>query len=352
MKKRVSVLTAVLLLCVSVFSQGVMAIELPDPSELEKLASEAVSGIAEAAGGVGDTVADAAGQAKEAAADIAGHVSDKVTGAADQVSDIASGFAESAGEVLSGWGRAAGETADSVKEKLADAGVKVKTSAQELGSATEQRALELTKQAGETADDAIETLSEAGDFVVDKTGHVIDLADVAADYVSSEAAEALQELQKNGPLFMSLAEAAVSGMDLSKENGWEAARSAVDAAVKKAYEEGLIDREKVSGETVRIVTDVVFGALMYGYQYKNEQITLDEYVSSMSEVLIREGLPAGVGLLVSVLPIGQIPYAEVMAKEATYYLIAKAYGDKPGDEIEAEEEYLLEEAETEAITDR
>ena len=53
-------------------------------------------------------------------------------------------------------------------------------------------------------------------------------------------------------------------------------------------------------------------------------------------------MPAGVGFVVSLLPISKIPHAESMAKKATYYLIAKAYGDKPGDEIEAEEELLIE----------
>ena len=48
MKKRVSAILATLLICTSVFSQEVMAFELPDPSELGKLASEAASGIADA----------------------------------------------------------------------------------------------------------------------------------------------------------------------------------------------------------------------------------------------------------------------------------------------------------------
>ena len=177
---------------------------------------------------------------------------------------------------------------------------------------------------------------------MDRAGHVIDLAAAAADYVSSEAAEALQVLQRYGTLLMNLAEAAVSGIDLSKEESWEEAKAAVDAAVDKAFDEGIIDREKVSEEAIQIATRIVFGALMYGYQYKNEQITLGDYVSAMSEVLIREGLPTGVGFLVSILPINKIPHAESLAKEATICLISKAYGDEPGNEIEAEEEALLE----------
>ena len=348
MKRRVSAILAALLLSASVFSQEVMAFEFPDPSELGKLASEAASGIADAAESAGSAIADAAGtagsaiadaadQAGEAASDIAGKAGDAVTGATDQLSDLAAGFGESAGEILSGWGEEAGKTADSVKQKLSDAGVKVSTSAEELGNATAKKASELAEKAGKTADDAIEIVSGAGDFVVDKAGHVVDLASAAADHVSSGAADALQVLQENGALLMTLAESAVSMIDLSKEESWEQARAAVDAAVRKAFNDGLIDREMISEETVRIITSVVFGALMYGYQYKNEQISLGEYVSSMSEVLIREGLPAGVGYLVSVLPIGKIPQAESMAKEATYYLISKAYGDKSGEEIEAEE---------------
>lgn len=276
MKKRVSAILATLLICTSVFSQEVMAFELPDPSELGKLASEAASGIADAAGTAGGAIADAAGTAGGAIADAAG-----------------------------------------------------------------------------TADDAIGAVTDAGGFVVDRAGHVIDLAAVAADYVSSEATEALQVLQRYGTLLMNLAEAAVSGIDLSKEESWEEAKAAVDAAVDKAFDEGIIDREKVSEEAIQIATRIVFGALMYGYQYKNEQITLGDYVSAMSEVLIREGLPTGVGFLVSILPINKIPHAESLAKEATIYLISKAYGDEPGNEIEAEEEALLEAvSETEEMTEK
>ena len=74
---------------------------------------------------------------------------------------------------------------------------------------------------------------------MDRAGHVIDLAAAAADYVSSEAAEALQVLQRYGTLLMNLAEAAVSGIDLSKEESWEEAKAAVDAAVDKAFDEGI-----------------------------------------------------------------------------------------------------------------
>ena len=328
MKKRMATLMAVFLFCISVLSQEAMAVELPDLGELAK---EAASKIAEAAGQAGGFVSD-----------VVGNAADMAAGAAGQAGDIASGFASRAGEVLSGWGEQAGKTADSVKEKLSDAGVTLQISAEKLGNATAQKASELTEKAGKTTDEAIEAVSGAGGFVVDRIGHVIDLAAAAGENVSSEASEAFRVLKQYGTLLMRLAEYAISEIDLSKPENWTKARTAVDAAVHKAFEEGLIDRETVSEETMRIITSIVFGALMYGYQYHNGQITTREYAALLSEVLIREGLPAGVGFVVSLLPISKIPHAESMAKKATYYLIAKAYGDKPGDEIEAEEELLIE----------
>ena len=318
MKKRMATLMAVLLFCISVLSQEALAIELPDPGELADAAAAAI-------------------------ADAAGNAADMASGAAGQVSDIVSGFASQAGEILSDWGKQAGKTADSVKEKLSDAGVTVKISAEKLGDATAQKASELTEKAGKTVDEAIEAVSGAQDYVMDQAGHVIDLAAAAGEHVSSEASETLQVLNRYGSLLMKLAEDAVAGMDLSKPESWEAARAVVDAAVHKAYVEGLIDRETVREETMQIVTRIVFGALMYGYQYQDGQITMRDFVSSLSEVLIREGLPAGVGFLVSLLPVSKIPNAESMAKKVTYYLIAKAYEDKSGDEIQAEEDALIEE---------
>lgn len=317
MKKRVSRIAAAVLLCVSVLSQEACAIEFPD---LGELAEEAVSGIADAAGDAGDVISDLTGQA----------------------GDIVSGFPSQAGEVLSDWGRHAGETADSVKEKLSDAGVKVITSAEQLGNATAGKASELTKQAGKAADDAINAVSGAADYVLDQAGHVVDLVAAGAGHVSSAAAEAFQVLQESGSLLMETAQEAVAGIDLSKPESWDKAKEKVVEAIESALVSGLLKHGNISGETVKIVTNIVFGAMMYGYQYSNGQITLGEYVSGMSEVLIRNGLPAGVGFVVELLPI-PVPNAGSMAKEATYYLISKAYGDEPGDKIEAEEEALLEE---------
>ena len=337
MKKRVSTFTAAVLLCSLVLSQTAMAIELPDPG---RLAEEILAGITDAAESAGNAISDAAQTAGGAASDMAGNVGDAVSEAAGQVEDIASGFASQTGEVLSDWGRQAGETADSVKEKLSDAGATVKISAEKLGDATAEKASELIGKAGKTADDAINAVSDGVDYVVDQAGHVVDLAALGAEHASSAASDAFQVLKDSGSLLMEIAQEAAAGLDLSKPKIWDTVKTKVEKAIDRAYESGLLRSKVISRETMRAVTNIVFGAMMYGYRYSNGEITLGEYVSGMSEVLIRNGLPTGVGYLVSLLPIA-VPNADKMAKQATYYLISKAYGDGPGEEIEAEEEAML-----------
>ena len=272
MRKMISGFMAALLLASSMFSADVMALELPD---LGELASEAASDISDAA-------------------------------------------------------QKAGETAEHVKEKLTEAGVKIKVSAGQLGEATAQKASELTEKAGKNVDDAVGAVSDAADYVLDQAGNVIDLASSGADEVSTSAKEALEALRKYGSLFMKLARAAVSGMDLSDPESWEPAKDKVEKAIRSAYQLGLIDEDTVSKETMGIVVDIVFETMIYGYQYSQEEITLGELVAKESELLIREGLPVGVGYLVSLLPVN-IPNADRLAKEAVYFLIAAAYGEEPVD---------------------
>ena len=359
MKKKLSKPLVTAMLLSALISQNAMAIKLPD---IGKMASEAASGISEAAGQAGEAISDTAKQAGKTISDVAGDAGEMVSEAAgqagkvlsdgaqgaasgisefaSQAGEIASGFASQAGGVISEWGSHAGETADTLKQDLSDAGVKLKVSAQQLGNATVEKASGLTDKAGKTADDAIRAASGAADYVVDQAGHVVDLAAVGAGYVSSAAGEAFRILQDKGEVLMKIAEDAVADIDLSEPENWDEARVAVDAAIEKAYEYEILDKSKTDEETVRVVTSIIFGTMMYGYQYSNGLITLGEYTRYMSEMLIREGLPTGVGFIVAMLPI-KAPYAESLAKDATYYLISVAYGDKSGEEIEAEEEALL-----------
>ena len=92
---------------------------------------------------------------------------------------------------------------------------------------------------------------------------------------------------------------------------------------------------KLDEKTVRIVTDVIFGTMMYTYQYSNGLITLSEYAGSMSEIISKEGLPAGVGFIADLF-IGSIPNSGDIAKEVTYYLISKAFENNTTEGTEPE----------------
>lgn len=344
MKKKIAVILSLSILISNYSAYYTYA--FPSLPNIGDMASEAAS-----------SISDAAGKAKEKASDIAGKAGDSVSGAmekagefasekAEQASRLASAAAASAGEMTSGfvsqageltseWAEWAGNTTDEIKQKLADAGIDLQVKASQLGNMTVDKVAELKITAGNTADSAMKAVSDASDYVVDQAGHVVDLASTGASYISGAAAQAYVILSEKGDTLMQIAQNAVTEIDLSDENSWDDARTVVDAAIEKAYEEGVLG-QNVDIEVVFIVTSVVFGTLMYGYQYSNGQITLGEYAGSMSEIIIREGLPTGVGFVVSVLPL-KIPHADSLAKDATVYLIAIAYGDKDGEKIEAEE---------------
>lgn len=240
--------------------------------DLGELFSEAAEGIADAAGKAGDTLSGAAGSA----------------------GDVFSGAVQKAEEVLS----------------------------------------EAAEKAGETLNNAIDTVKGAGGLVVDQAGHVVDMAAEGAGYVSESASDALEVLKKQGAALMDIAQKAVSLIDLSDQKNWETAKKIVTAAIKNANNSGLLG-VKLDEKTVRIVTDVIFGTMMYTYQYSNGLITLSEYADSMSEIILKEGLPAGVGFIADLF-IGSIPNSGDIAKEVTYYLISKAFENNTTEGTEPE----------------
>ena len=77
-------------------------------------------------------------------------------------------------------------------------------------------------------------------------------------------------------------------------------------------------------ETLRIIEDIVFGTTVYGYQYSHGIISLPEYTAIMSEIILKAGLPTGVGYIASLLP---VPGGKYIAKEATAFLIQVAFGE-------------------------
>ncbi|MBQ8305359.1 MAG: hypothetical protein IJX90_03980 [Blautia sp.] len=378
MKKKecVLLLTVVLLASTSVHQ----VIAMPDLSGLIEAASETVAGVSataesakeavtSAAGDAGEVISGAASQAGETISNVAGQAGEALTNAAGQtgelilntaeqagelasgaakkigdtavvaitqVQDISSGFASKAEDVISVWAENAGNTADNIKKMASEAGVTIQENATDLGTLTMEEVSKLTKTAGGFADKTISTVSSASDLVIDQAGHVINLAAVGMGQVTKSAEEAVEVLKQHGATLVEIANEAVAEIDLDDENNWEIAREKVDYAIEKAVNAGVIGR-KLDMDTVHCVTRIVFGAMMYGHQYSSGRITLGKFATSMSEVLIREGLPTGVGFVVNRL----FPEASGMAKDAVYYFIAVAYGDKSGDEIQQEEEALL-----------
>ncbi len=376
--------TVAMLLTVSIMTQNVYAgIKLPDLGELASEAAEAVSGAVEAASGavnqagsvlsdagksVSETVSGAVGEADkvlpdsekslgervseavdwagEVLTDVKKHVGKSVSEASDKAGEVTGGFQAQADEFLSEWIKNARETADRVKESLKDAGIKIQDAAAQLGAATADKAAELTGKAGEAADDAIDAVKEARDLVVDKAGHVVDLASAGAGYVSDSASKTFQYLRENGEKLIQIGRYAVSSFDLSDPENLEQAKAAVNLAIEIAYMTGELNGA-VDRQTLHTVTNILFRTLTYLSQYKEEKITLGKFTRLMSDMIIKEGLPTGVGFVVGLFD-GSLPISKEVAKQVTYYLISKAYEDKDGAEIESEEASLFA-AETEAF---
>lgn len=178
------------------------------------------------------------------------------------------------------------------------------------------------KKASSIADHALEAMDDAANMVVDEAGEVVNMATESAGKVSSAASEALDQICEKGEDLIAAAGSAVEGLDLTKAENADKARKAIDIAVEKVCS-GLIGK-KLDLETIRIIKDLVFGAVVYGYQYTHGSITLPEYAALMSEIIIKEGLPVGIGYIAGKLP---IPGAGQIAKEAAEYLIQSAYGE-------------------------
>lgn len=160
-------------------------------------------------------------------------------------------------------------------------------------------------------------------MVIDQAGNVVDMAAEGISGVTSAGENAARILQEKGEQLMQIVNEAIAGIDLADQKNWDGAKYAVDEAIEKASEAGVLG-EHIDDETVYAVATLVFGVVMYSYQYSDGQINLSEYVSSLSEVIIKEGVPTGVGFVVSRLPL-PIPNADYYAKEATLFLISKAY---------------------------
>ena len=254
--------------------------------------------------------ADEAGKATEEAMNTAG----------DTLGEFGANVSEQIGTAVSGIG-----------DYLNGFGQNVYEAAAQVSEAAESISKDVADQSSAIADQALRTLNGAANVVVDGTGNIINMASESADAVSSSAAEALETISSMGTELSTLADAAVIGLNLTKPENIEKARAAIDQVIDNAYNKGLLGKT-LDLESVQIIKDIIFGTAVYGYQYSRGLITLPEYATLLSKIIIRAGLPAGVGYIASKLP---VPGAGDIAKEVTTLLVQAAFG-------EGEEEILYE----------
>ena len=254
--------------------------------------------------------ADEAGKATQEAMNTAG----------DTLGEFGANVSEQIGTAVSGIG-----------DYLNGFGQNVYEAAAQVSEAAESISKDVADQSSAIADQALRTLNGAANVVVDGTGNIINMASESADAVSSSAAEALETISSMGAELSTLADAAVIGLNLTKPENIEKARAAIDEVIDNAYDKGLLGKT-LSLESVQIIKDIIFGTAIYGYQYSRGLITLPEYATLLSKIIIRAGLPAGVGYVASKLP---VPGAGDIAKEVTTLLVQAAFG-------EGEEEILYE----------
>ena len=254
--------------------------------------------------------ADEAGKATQEAMNTAG----------DTLGEFGANVSEQIGTAVSGIG-----------DYLNGFGQNVYEAAAHVSEAAESISKDVADQSSAIADQALRTLNGAANVVVDGTGNIINMASESADAVSSSAAEALETISSMGAELSTLADAAVIGLNLTKPENIEKARAAIDQVIDNAYNKGLLGKT-LDLESVQIIKDIIFGTAIYGYQYSHGLITLPEYATLLSKIIIRAGLPAGVGYIASKLP---VPGAGDIAKEVTTLLVQAAFG-------EGEEEILYE----------
>ena len=254
--------------------------------------------------------ADEAGKATQEAMNTAG----------DTLGEFGANVSEQIGTAVSGIG-----------DYLNGFGQNVYEAAAQVSEAAESISKDVADQSSAIADQALRTLNGAANVVVDGTGNIINMASESADAVSSSAAEALETISSMGAELSTLADAAVIGLNLTKPENIEKARAAIDQVIDNAYNKGLLGKT-LDLESVQIIKDIIFGTAIYGYQYSRGLITLPEYATLLSKIIIRAGLPAGVGYVASRLP---VPGAGDIAKEVTTLLVQAAFG-------EGEEEILYE----------
>lgn len=266
---------------------------------------------------------------------IFGDALDFVSSTATEAGKATQDAMNAAGEALEQFGTDVSEQTEiavnGIGDFFVDLGENITVVAGQVSEAAASVSQDVIDQSVIIADQALTGLNGAANVVIDSTGNIINMAAEGADVVSSAAQQAFDTIASQGEDLAALANDAVVGLDLTDPESVEKAREAIDKAFDDANEAGFFEG-KLSYDTIQIIKDVLFGTTVYGYQYANGIITLPEYSALMSKIIIKAGLPTGVGYLAGLLP---IPGASFIAKEVTAFLIQVAYG-------EGEEEALYE----------
>ena len=286
-------------------------------------AADILSNLSDVAQNALDSASDAVSDVKDSASDKIGDVRDSAFNLAGSVKDSPSDLAGKASDTFVGLAGKAGDAAAIVKDSLAKAGMSLKVSANDLKDATADTFDDLTESMSDTMDEVIDSVSDAKDIVIDSAGEIRDFAVDAKDAASENASEAIEFINDQGSEITEIAQKALEGVDLSDKRNIGNAKNLVLDAIEVAYKKGMLENPlNMDHGTLEVVASLVVAQSLYGYEYKHDIITLGEYASSMSEIIIREGVPCGVGFLADKLP---LPGLGHLAKQATFYLIAKAY---------------------------
>ena len=297
MKKLIS-----LLLCAVLTASPVLASDGGEPKSDGGIFEDVIQFISEKADEAGKATQEAMNTAGDTLGEFGANVSEQLGTAVSGIGDYLNGFGENVYEAAA----QVSEAAESISKEVAD-------------------------RSSAIADQALTTLNGAANVVADGTGDIVNMASDSAEAVSSSAEQALDTISSMGEELSTLADAAVIGLNLTKPENIEKARAAIDEVIDNAYDKGLLGKT-LSLESVQIIKDIIFGTAIYGYQYSRGLITLPEYATLLSKIIIRAGLPAGVGYVASKLP---VPGAGDVAKEVTTLLVQAAFG-------EGEEEILYE----------
>ncbi|MDO5703358.1 MAG: hypothetical protein Q4G47_08400, partial [Lachnospiraceae bacterium] len=188
---------------------------------------------------------------------------------------------------------------------------------------------ETAQKISKAAKDAIDNLTGAAYYVMDKAGNIISMVSETTIRVTDNARKAVDIIARFGPAIMEATKSSIAKLDLSDDRSEEVLNRSIRIALTGANRTGLLGKN-ITDETITIVSDVMTKAIVYGWRYSMGMITLKEYVSVMSEIIIKNGLPTGVGMLASLLPLDG---ASDIAYNATEYLVKKVYTEEQDENV-------------------